>query len=285
MERASTGSDERYARQLVLPEIGVVGQGKLEQARVLVVGAGGLGCPVLLYLAAAGVGHLGVADDDLVSLSNLQRQVLYIMDDLGKDKVHVARERLLALNPEVDITLIEEKITAQNAIEYLADYHCVVDATDNLPSRYLLSDACQLLGIPLVYGAVYRLEGQVSVFHLASARYPEGLSYRDLYPAPPPPEEAPDCSQVGVLGALTGMVGTMQALEVIKIICGGGEPLSGRLWVFDAMSGCSRTLVIPWQGSTKPVDGLIDYEAFCGHAPKADQRLIQVAEVEEWLAK
>ncbi|MCC3159792.1 HesA/MoeB/ThiF family protein [Hymenobacter sp. 15J16-1T3B] len=227
----------RYRRHLQLPEIGEAGQLKLRAARVLVVGAGGLGCPVLQYLAAAGVGTLGIADADQVELSNLQRQILYGPADLGQPKAATAAREVQRLNPLVHPEVHALRVTPANAQSLVAAYDLVVDATDNFPTRYLLNDTCVLLGKPLVSGAIYKFEGQVSVFN-----YRGGPSYRCLFPEPPGPAEAPNCDTTGVLGVLPGLIGTVQASEALKVVLDLGEVLSGRLWVLDALTMQTRTL-------------------------------------------
>ena len=255
----------RYSRHLLLPEVGVVGQKKLRRAKVLLIGAGGLGAPAALYLAAAGVGELGLVDFDAVDLSNLQRQVLYTTRDVGRPKLSAAKERLEALNPGVRVATYEERLTSDNALELFRPYDVIIDGTDNFPTRYLTNDASVLLGKPNVYGSIYRFEGQVSVF---DARH--GPCYRCLYPEPPPPDLVPSCAEAGVLGVLPGLIGTLQATEAIKLILGTGEPLIGRLLLFDALSLRFRELklkknprcVLCSPHATQK--GLIDYPAFCG---------------------
>ncbi len=221
--------ENRYDRQIILDEIGLLGQQKLAASKVLVVGAGGLGCPVLQYLSAAGVGKIGIADADFVSVSNLHRQVLYTTADVGKPKVECAKKRLNELNPEVEILIFETFINPKNATEILKDFDVVVDGTDQIPARYVLNDACVLLGKPLVYGAIHKFEGQVSVFNFKG-----GPTYRDLFPTPPAAGSILSCAENGVLGVLPGMVGIAQATEVLKIVVGFGQVLSGKLWLFNA---------------------------------------------------
>jgi adenylyltransferase/sulfurtransferase len=249
----------RYDRQILLPEFGVEGQEKLKQAKVLVIGCGGLGSPVLLYLTAAGVGTLGIVEDDTIALSNLQRQVLYASDKVGKSKISEAEERLKALNPLVTIVKHHVRLSATNALAIIDAYDIVVDGTDNFPTRYLVNDACVILGKPFVYGAIHRFEGQVALFN-----YKGSATYRDLFPTPPPPEQAPNCSEAGVLGVLPGIIGSMQALEAIKAITQIGEPLAGKLYVLDTMSMQSRILKIPKAPDSPVIHKLINYEAFCG---------------------
>ncbi|MFB3132040.1 MAG: molybdopterin-synthase adenylyltransferase MoeB, partial [Rhodothermales bacterium] len=255
----------RYQRHLTLPEVGVDGQKKLKAASVLLVGAGGLGSPLALYLAAAGVGRLGLVDFDVVDETNLQRQVLYGTKDVGRSKLASARDRLLDLNPYVQLDLHEIRLTSDNALALIADYDLVADGTDNFPTRYLVNDASVLTGTPNIYASIFQFEGQVSVFGL-----PEGPCYRCLYPEPPPPGLVPSCAEGGVLGILPGFVGTLQATEVIKLLLGIGEPLVGRLLLIDALSTTFRTLKVrknpecPICGAHPTVTELIDYEAFCG---------------------
>jgi molybdopterin/thiamine biosynthesis adenylyltransferase/rhodanese-related sulfurtransferase len=267
-------NNERYSRHLNLKGFGASAQRKLQQARVLVIGAGGLGCPVLQYLAAAGVGTLGIADDDVVSLSNLQRQVLYTVDDLGLLKARQAAERLRRLNPEILIHAHIQKVDGANALELIAKYDLIVDGTDNFASRYLINDACVLLGKPLVFAAVYQYEGQLVVFNVPGQG---GLktSYRDLFPAPPKAFEAPDCNAAGVLGVLPGIMGMMQAAEVIKLITGIGEPLSNRLLTYSALRTESYTIQIspnPQALALAPKDAeefsRMDYEWLCSAGTK-----------------
>lgn len=277
-------SDElaRYARHLNLPEIGLAGQQKLKAAKVLVVGAGGLGSPLLLYLAAAGVGTIGIAEFDKVDASNLQRQVLFGQNDVGQSKAHVAKTRLESLNPHIEIRLHEARLTSENALGIIQDYDVVADGSDNFPTRYLVNDACVLLGKPLVFGAVSRFEAQVSVFNWRGPDGDLGPNYRDLHPAPPPPGLVPNCAEAGVLGVLPGIIGSLQALEVIKIVAGVGEPLSGRLFVFDALNFQSRTFNVKHRTETN-ITQLIDYEQFCGIKTDARPiREITAAELREW---
>ena len=261
----SAAETNRYSRHLLLPEIGAAGQGKLRAARVLVVGCGGLGCPVLQYLAAAGVGTLGLLDFDAVDESNLQRQVLYATADVGRPKATVAAEKLRAQNPFVALHAHQTVLSAANALALLADYDLVVDCSDNFATRYLISDACVVLGKPLVFGAIFKFEGQVSVFN-----YQNGPTYRCLHPVPPAPGEAPSCAQIGVLGVLPGLIGTMQANEALKIILGIGEVLSGRLLLVDALSMRFQTIRFRAVAAHQQRAGLADdYAAFCGEPPLA----------------
>jgi molybdopterin/thiamine biosynthesis adenylyltransferase/rhodanese-related sulfurtransferase len=254
----------RYSRHLVLQEFGMDRQLLLKQSKVLVVGAGGLGSPALLYLAAAGVGTLGIVDHDSVDVSNLQRQVLFSVEDIGKNKATQAAARLGKLNPLVAITSYPVKITAANAIDIAGKYDVVLDGTDNFPTRYLLNDACILLNKPLVYGSILRLEGQVSVFNLELTKGIFSSNYRDLFPVPPDPASVPNCEQAGVLGVLPGIIGSMQANEVIKIITGHGEPLADKLLLFDSGSSTQTMIRIKNQNSRKDIKHLIDYDEFCG---------------------
>jgi len=256
---------QRYSRHLIMPEVGMEGQLKLKRARVLTIGTGGLGAPLGLYLAAAGVGHLGLVDFDVVDSSNLQRQVTFITADVGKPKSEAAKARLSALNPAIEIVSYETRLTSDNALELFRDYDIIVDGTDNFPTRFLVNDACVLLGKPNVYGSIFRFEGQATVFG-----YPGGPCYRCLYPEPPPPGLVPSCAEGGVLGVLPGIVGSIQAMETIKLILGAGEPLVGRLLLFDALAMRFRELKLkrnpdcPMCGDHRTITKLIDYEEFCG---------------------
>jgi molybdopterin/thiamine biosynthesis adenylyltransferase/rhodanese-related sulfurtransferase len=255
---------QRYHRHLILPTVGEEGQRRLKGARVLLVGAGGLGSPAALYLAAAGVGHLGIVDADDVELSNLQRQVLHGTRDVGRAKVTSARERLRDLNPHVSVVTYHTRLTSANALELLRDYDVVVDGSDNFPTRYLISDACVLLGIPNVYGSVTRFEGQASVFSVEG-----GPCYRCLFPEPPPPGLVPDCAEGGVFGVLPGMIGVIQATDTIKLLARIGEPLVGRLLLVDALRMEFRTIGLERNPScpacgTRELTSLTDYDAFCG---------------------
>lgn len=255
----------RYSRHLLLPEVGVAGQRKLKAARVLTVGAGGLGSPLSLYLAAAGVGTIGIVDFDVVDLTNLQRQIVHGTSTLGRPKLDSAEERLTDLNPNVRIERHETRLTSENALEILREYDIVVDGTDNFPTRYLVNDACVLLGKPNVYGSIFRFEGQASLFYAA-----KGPCYRCLYSEPPPPGLVPSCAEGGVLGVLPGIIGSIQALETIKWIIGAGNSLLGRLVLFDALKLRFRELELrkdpacPICGTNPSIRELIDYEAFCG---------------------
>ena len=255
----------RYSRHLTLPDVGLEGQSKLHAARVLLVGAGGLGSPAALYLAAAGVGTLGIVEFDVVDRSNLQRQILHGTSGIGTPKIESARERLRDINPHVHVTTFPTRLTSANALDILRDFDVVVDGSDNFPTRYLVNDACVLLGKPNVYGAVFRFDGQASVFHAA-----KGPCYRCLYAEPPPPDLVPSCAEGGVLGVLPGIIGSIQALEAIKLIVGFGEPLIGRLLLFDGRKLQFRELTLekdpdcPVCYPRPTVTSLIDYEAFCG---------------------
>jgi sulfur-carrier protein adenylyltransferase/sulfurtransferase len=254
----------RYARHFVLPEFGMEGQRRLKNSSVLVVGAGGLGCPMLLYLAAAGVGRIGIVDPDRVDDSNLQRQVLYTTSDVGKYKVEAAKERLLALNPHIQIETYPFGLTSANALKIIELYDLVADGTDNFPTRYLVNDACVLQGKVNVYASIFRFEGQVSVFNFSKNKEERGVNYRDIFPTPPPPGLVPDCAEGGVLGVLPGIIGSMQASEVIKILSGVGEPLTGRLFIFDAADFTTRVLKLSKNPNYQPITELIDYDMFCG---------------------
>jgi adenylyltransferase/sulfurtransferase len=257
----------RYARHLSLPGVGREGQARLKAARIVVIGAGGLGSPAALYLAAAGVGTLGLVDFDRVDVTNLQRQVLHGTTGVGRPKVHSGADRLADLNPHVHVIPIEERLTSVNAREILGQFDVVVDGSDNFPTRYLANDVCVWLGKPLVYGSIFRFEGQASVFHAA-----EGPCYRCLYAEPPPPELVPSCAEGGVLGVLPGIIGSIQALEAIKLVLGEGDSLIGRLIVFDALRFAVRELRLvkdpdcPVCGPRPSITEPIDYEAFCGTA-------------------
>jgi len=266
-QQAELSSEElqRYSRHLTLPEFGKEGQEKLKTASVLLVGAGGLGSPAATYLAAAGVGRIGLVDFDTVEASNLQRQILYGTSDVGRPKLEAASERLEDLNPHVDIERHELRLTSDNALDVIDDYDVVADGTDNFPTRYLVNDACVMTGTPNVYASIFRFEGQVSVFATE-----DGPCYRCLYEEPPPPGLVPSCAEGGVLGILPGFIGTLQATEVIKLLAGIGEPLVGRLLMVDALEMNFRTVNVPTNpdcpvcGDDPSVTELIDYEAFCG---------------------
>jgi molybdopterin/thiamine biosynthesis adenylyltransferase/rhodanese-related sulfurtransferase len=249
----------RYSRQLILPGVGPDGQRRLANARVLVVGAGGLGSPALLYLAAAGIGTLGVLDADVVDESNLQRQVIHGQSDLGRLKVDSAADRIAEINPNVRVRRHPVRLDSSNALELLGDYHLILDGTDNFPTRYLVSDACALLGLPVVWGSIFRFDGQVSVFWAG-----RGPTYRDLFPVPPPPGAVPSCAEGGVFGVLCAAIGAVMGTEAVKLVCGIGESLLGRLLVFDALAMSWREIRVRAAPDRAPVTELIDYEQFCG---------------------
>lgn len=253
----------RYARHLTLPQIGAEGQAQLKASRVFCVGAGGLGSPALLYLAAAGIGHLSIIDDDNIERSNLQRQILHADEDVGASKAESAMLRLRELNPSISIEVHPQRLTSENALQLIDGHDIVIDGTDNIPTRYLVNDTCELLHIPWVYGSIYRFEGQVSVFNLK-----DGPTYRDLFPTPPPPESVPSCEDGGVLGVLPGVIGSIQATEAIKVLLGIGEPLRGKLLIYDALEMSMRTLIFS-AIEREPITELIDYEGFCGTKPMA----------------
>jgi len=273
---------QRYSRHLIMPEVGLEGQLKLKRASVLTIGTGGLGAPLGLYLAAAGVGHLGLVDFDIVDSSNLQRQVTFTTADVGKPKSEAAKARLSALNPAIEITAYETRLTSENALQLFRDYDIIVDGTDNFPTRFLVNDACVLLGKPNVYGSIFRFEGQATVFG-----YPDGPCYRCLYPEPPPPGLVPSCAEGGVLGVLPGIVGSIQAMETIKLILGTGDPLVGRLLLFDALAMRFRELKLKKNpdcaicGKTRTITKLIDYEEFCGirgeEAPAMTDGILEIS--------
>lgn len=256
---------QRYSRHLIMPEVGMTGQKKLKSASILLIGAGGLGSPLGLYLAAAGIGRLGLVDFDVVDHSNLQRQVLHTTADVGRPKLQSAAEHLQAINPEVALDLYETHISSANAMELMEPYDIVIDGTDNFPTRYLVNDACVLLGKPNVYGSIFRFDGQASVFHP-----PHGPCYRCLFPEPPPPGMVPSCAEGGVLGILPGTIGVIQATEAVKLILGTGKSLIGRLMIYDALDMTFREMKIrrnpecPLCGENPTIKELIDYEQFCG---------------------
>ena len=266
-EIATLNNDEilRYSRHLIMPEVGMEGQQKLKAARVLCIGAGGLGSPLTLYLTAAGVGTLGIVDFDVVDYTNLQRQIIHTTDDVGRKKLDSASEKLKAINPFINLKTFETRLSSENALEIFRDFDIIADGTDNFPTRYLVNDACVLTGKPNVYGSIFRFEGQASIFGKE-----EGPCYRCLYPEPPPPGLVPSCAEGGVLGILPGLVGVIQATEVIKLILGQGEPLIGRLLLVDALAMKFRELKLrknpdcPACGTHPTVTKLIDYNEFCG---------------------
>ncbi len=276
----------RYNRHIIIPDFGIEAQSKLKASKVLVVGSGGLGSPLLLYLAAAGVGTLGIVDFDVVDDSNLHRQVLFGIEDVGKPKVDAAKRRLESLNPYIQIKTYNTRITSSNILEILSEYDVVADGTDNFPTRYLVNDAAVLTGKTNVYASIFQFEGQVAVFNYRNAQGELGPNYRDLYPTPPPPGLVPNCAEAGVLGVLPGIIGSLQGLEVIKVITGIGEPLSGRFFTFDALSFETRTFNIsrnpanPLNGINPTIHSLIDYEAFCG-LKLAEESLVNEISVKE----
>lgn len=285
-----------YSRHLSIPEFGMEGQKKLKAARVLAVGTGGLGAPMLQYLAAAGVGTLGIVDFDVVETSNLHRQVLFGTSDVGRPKVEVTKERLNEINPHINIVTHETRLTSENALEIIKEYDLVADGTDNFPTRYLINDASFMLDIPNVHGSIFQFEGQLSVFNYVDKDGSRGPNYRDLFPEPPPPGLVPSCAEAGVLGVLPGIIGCLQASEVIKLITGIGEPMAGRLFLFDALSFKTRTVKIrkrednPLTGTNPTITELIDYQAFCGIPSNGDEAIeneeipeVSVEEYKQWL--
>jgi adenylyltransferase/sulfurtransferase len=274
----------RYSRHLIMPEVGMEGQLKLKQAKVLLIGTGGLGAPLGMYLAAAGIGRIGLVDFDVVDFTNLQRQVIHGTKDVGRKKLDSAAETMLDINPFVQIDRFETALTSENALDILKDYDIIIDGTDNFPTRYLVNDACVLLGKPNVYGSIFRFEGQSTVF-----AYQGGPCYRCLYPEPPPPGLVPSCAEGGVLGILPGIIGLVQATEAVKLILGAGEPLVGRLLLYDALAMRFRELKLrrspdcPVCGDNPTIHELIDYQEFCGipqqaHAPAVQEGDIEPAE-------
>ncbi len=285
---------ERYSRHLIIPEFNIEGQRKLKAARVLVIGTGGLGAPLLQYLSAAGVGTIGIVDFDVVEDSNLQRQVLFTQADIGRPKVEAAKERIEAQNPHIKIKTYNTTFTSENAIEITSNYDVIADGTDNFPTRYLVNDLSVLLKVPNVYASIFRFEGQVTVFNYEDAHGNTGPNYRDLFPEPPPPGLVPSCAEGGVIGVLPGILGSLQANEVIKVITGVGDNLSGRLFLFDALNFETRTLKIekdpdnPLNGKNPTITELIDYEQFCGlgiekKVEREDVKGIDVATLKTWL--
>lgn len=267
---------ERYSRHLILPEVGLEGQKRLKAASVLCIGTGGLGAPLLLYLAAAGIGRIGIVDFDVVDSSNLQRQVIHGTSWVGKPKIESAKTRILEINPACQVDLYETRLTSENALEIIKPYDIVVDGTDNFPTRYLVNDACVLLGKPNVYGSILRFEGQASVFN-----YQDGPNYRDLFPEPPPPGMVPSCAEGGVLGILPGIIGVIQATETVKIILGKGTTLSGRLLLYNALDMKFRELKLRPNPERPIIDKLVDYEQFCGITQAKEQEAKQQMEMEE----
>ena len=278
----------RYSRHLILPEVGIEGQKKLKAASILIIGAGGLGSPVGLYLSAAGVGRLGIVDFDIVDETNLQRQIIHSTKDVGRSKLVSAKERIEEINPNVKVETYETRLTSGNVFDIISKYDLIVDGTDNFPTRYLINDACVLLDKPYVYGSIFRFEGQVTVFDPK-----KGPCYRCLYPAPPPPGLVPSCAEGGVLGILPGIIGSLQTLEAIKLIIGKGDPLIGRLLLFDALKLKFRELNFhknpdcPICGDNPTIHELIDYELFCSISPETEELKISADEitVEELKAK
>jgi sulfur-carrier protein adenylyltransferase/sulfurtransferase len=275
----------RYSRHLIIPDVGMVGQRRLKNAKVLVVGAGGLGSPALMYLAAAGVGTLGVVEFDVVDESNLQRQIIHGQGDIGRPKAESARDSVREINPYVDVVVHDTRLDNDNVLEIFGRYDLIVDGTDNFATRYMVNDAAVILGKPYVWGSIFRFDGQASVFW---DEY--GPNYRDLYPEPPPPGMVPSCAEGGVLGVLCASIGSIMATEAIKLVTGIGEPLIGRLMVFDALEMSYRTVRVRKDPTAEPIKELIDYEAFCGAisaeaAEAAADSTISVRTLEEWLAE
>jgi adenylyltransferase/sulfurtransferase len=270
----------RYSRHLIMPEVGLEGQKRLKAGSVLLVGAGGLGSPLALYLAAAGVGRIGIVDYDVVDFSNLQRQILHGTADVGRPKLHSARDRIQAINPEVQVDLYETRLTSANAFDILRPYDIIIDGTDNFPTRYLVNDACVLLKKANVYGSIFRFDGQASVFAPG-----QGPCYRCLYPEPPPPGEVPSCAEGGVLGILPGLIGCIQATEAVKLLLGQGSPLIGRLLLYDALQMTFKEFKVrrnprcPLCGDKPTITGLVDYEEFCGMRGVAAQPVSAGAEI------
>jgi adenylyltransferase/sulfurtransferase len=283
----------RYNRHIIIPGFGMEAQQKLKAAKVLIIGSGGLGSPALLYLAAAGVGTIGIVDFDVVDDSNLQRQVLFGVDEIGKPKVEAAKRRLEALNPYIKIEIHNTHLNSQNALDIIRNYDVIADGTDNFPTRYLVNDATVLLDKPNVYASIFQFEGQVSVFNYRDQQGRPGPNYRDLYPTPPPPGLVPSCAEGGVLGVLPGIIGSLQALEVIKVITGIGDTLSGRFFIFDALNFESRTFTIkhrednPINGKNPTITALIDYEQFCGMRAVEEKPIKEVTakELYDWQVK
>ncbi|MGB3759493.1 MAG: molybdopterin-synthase adenylyltransferase MoeB [Rivularia sp. (in: cyanobacteria)] len=271
---------ERYSRHLILPEVGLEGQKRLKAAAVLCIGTGGLGSPLLLYLAAAGIGRIGIVDFDVVDHSNLQRQVIHGTSWVGKPKIESAKNRIHEINPDCQVDLYETRISSENALDILKPYDVVVDGTDNFPTRYLVNDACVLLDKPNVYGSIFRFEGQATVFN-----YEGGPNYRDLYPEPPPPGMVPSCAEGGVLGVLCGIIGTIQATETVKIIIGQGNTLSGRLMLYNALDMNFRELKLRPNPVRPVIEKLIDYEQFCGIPQAKAQEAQQQMDISEMTVK
>jgi adenylyltransferase/sulfurtransferase len=271
---------ERYSRHLILPEVGLEGQKRLKAAAVLCIGTGGLGSPLLLYLAAAGIGRIGIVDFDVVDNSNLQRQVIHGTSWVGKPKIESAKNRIHEINPDCQVDLYETRLSSENALDILKPYDVVVDGTDNFPTRYLVNDACVLLDKPNVYGSIFRFEGQATVFN-----YEDGPNYRDLYPEPPPPGMVPSCAEGGVLGVLCGIIGTIQATETVKIIIGQGNTLSGRLMLYNALDMNFRELKLRPNPVRPVIEKLIDYEQFCGIPQAKAQEAQQQMDISEMTVK
>ncbi len=273
----------RYNRHIIIPGFGIEAQQKLKEAKVLVIGSGGLGSPVLLYLAAAGVGTIGIVDFDVVDDSNLQRQVLFGVNEIGTPKVTAAKKRIKELNPHIEVNVYNIQLNSKNALDIIKDYDVVADGTDNFPTRYLVNDASVLLGKPNVYASIFQFDGQVSVFNYKNEKGELGPNYRDLYPTPPPPGLVPSCAEGGVLGILPGIIGSLQALEVIKIITGVGETLSGRFFTFDALTFETRTFNVKRNPHTPVITELMDYEQFCGvKAVERPIKEITAKELYDW---
>ncbi|MBA0182625.1 molybdopterin-synthase adenylyltransferase MoeB [Pectobacterium versatile] len=277
----------RYSRHLLLAEVGLEGQQRLKSARVLLIGTGGLGAPVALYLAAAGVGTIGIVDFDFVEVSNLQRQIIHSTKDIDRPKVASAKDKIRAINPDIEVVTYNTQLSSKNALDIIRDYDLVVDGTDNYPTRYLINDACVLLGKPNVYGSIFQFEGQASVFYAKA-----GPCYRCLYPTPPPPGLVPSCAEGGVVGVLPGIIGTIQAAEAIKLLVGGSESLIGRLLLFDVWEMKQRELKLekdancPVCGEHPTIHALIDYEEFCGLKPNEEEVPIEsvtARELKAWL--
>ncbi len=283
-EELSLEEVQRYSRHLIIPDVGMVGQKRLKNARVLVIGAGGLGSPALLYLAAAGVGTLGIVDFDTVDESNLQRQIIHGQSDIGKSKALSAKESVAEVNPLVNVIVHEVRLDNDNVMDIFAEYDLILDGTDNFATRYLVNDAAVLSNLPYVWGSIFRFEGQVSVFWAE-----HGPQYRDLYPEPPPPGMVPSCAEGGVLGVLCASIGSIMVTEAIKLITGIGEPLIGRLMVYDALEMSYKTLNLRRDPAGEPITELIDYDDFCGAitdeaAEAAAGHTVGVRQLEEWLA-
>jgi adenylyltransferase/sulfurtransferase len=282
LEAIELSKDEvqRYSRHIILPEVGLEGQKRLKAASVLCIGTGGLGSPLLLYLAAAGIGRIGIVDFDIVDSSNLQRQIIHGTSWVGKPKIVSAKDRILEINPYCQVDLYETRLSSENALDILAPYDVVIDGTDNFPTRYLTNDACVLLNKPNVYGSIFRFEGQATVFN-----YQGGPNYRDLYPEPPPPGMVPSCAEGGVLGVLPGVIGTIQATEAIKIILGAPDTLSGRLLLYNAWEMKFRELKLRPNPIRPVIEKLVDYEQFCGIPQAREEEAKQQMETSEMTVK